>query len=208
MENFGMENMWLQKKREQEFWEDCREIEKAKAKTAAVENIRNQSLQVKQMLRERERERKKAMQDVVQIQENGAIQVITQNLSIESTPRYITNMKFPELTVLKRAEDVDEKIYCVACIVNGQEQQVFLDGNMAGNGSYLLRKFASSGICFVCSAAEAKRLAIQILVLLLNAPKAEKLLPDREGWMKKPDGSFKYVEEGELTWEKVKKQCK
>lgn len=208
MENWNFDTAWQRKKAEETYFADCREIQKAAAKTAAVELIRIQSLQIKQNLREQERERKKSMQEIVQIMEDGTLCMVTQNLRIEPMPRYITNMKRPTLTVLKRAEDVNEEIYRVSCSVNEKEKKIFLAKSMSGNGSYLLRKFGASGICFLCSTAEAKKIAVQVLAILLSEPDDEELLPDMAGWMKKPDNTFTYIDEGEMTWKEAKNLSK
>lgn len=187
---------------------DCREIQKAAAKEAVKEIVRIQSMQIKTQLREQEKERKKAVGEALQIMVNGELQVITENLSIQTVPRRVTNMRDPKLTVLKRMTDEAEQIYYVRCFVGEREEEVFLEKNQAGTGSYILRKFASAGIRFFKGTAEAKKFAVQLISILREEYKEEKLLPELEGWVKMPDGQFQYVGNGDLTWEEVKKRCR
>ncbi len=203
----SMDNMW-QLQKQQEYTNDCREIQKAAAKEAAKETVRIQSMKIKNQLREQEKERKKAVGEALQIMENGELQIITENLSVQAIPRRVTNMRDPKLTVLKRMADEAEQIYYVRCFVGERGEEVFLEKNQAGTGSYVLRKFASAGIRFFKGTAEAKKFAVQLISILRGECKEEKLLPEREGWIKMPDGQFQFIGEEGLTWEKVKKLCK
>lgn len=208
MQGFTFDNNWQQQKMQQEYMNDCREIQKAAAKEAVKEIVRIQSMQIKTQLREQEKERKKAVGEALQIMVNGELQVITENLSIQTVPRRVTNMRDPKLTVLKRMTDEAEQIYYVRCFVGEREEEVFLEKNQAGTGSYILRKFASAGIRFFKGTAEAKKFAVQLISILREEYKEEKLLPELEGWVKMPDGQFQYVGNGDLTWEEVKKRCR
>lgn len=209
MNGWSFDAEWQKKKADEEYLADCREIQKAAAKTAAVEQVRINSAVIKQNLREQERERKKAVGERLELLSNGELQIVSENLAIEPIPRKATNMRWPTLFVLKRAVDESEQIYCIACEIGNQKKFVFLEKNASGNGSYLLRKFASSGIYFKMDTAKAKSFAIQLLGILLSTTETEEvLLPDMAGWMKNPDGTFKFIQEGELTWEKAKKLSK
>lgn len=208
MQGFTFDNIWQQQKMQQEYMNDCREMQKVAAKEAAKETIRIQSMQIKAQLREQEKERKKAVGEVLQIMENGELQLVSENLSVQAIPRRVTNMRDPKLTVLKRMIDEAEQIYYVRCFVGKREEEVFLEKNQAGTGSYILRKFASAGIRFFKGTAEAKKFAVQLISILRGEYKEEKLLPELEGWVKMPDGQFQYFGREDFTWDKVKKLCK
>lgn len=208
MYDFNMEAMWQQQRQQLQYQDDCREIQKAVAKAARIEDIRIQSMQIKGQIREQERERKKAIGEELHITENGELQFVTTNLSVPAIPRQVTNMRSPSLTVLKRQLDEEEQIFEVNCSVGEKEKNVFLERNLAGAGSYILRKFASEGIYFMMQTAKAKKFTVQLIACLQERCNEERLLPEQEGWMKLPDGQFQYVGEGDLTWEKAKKRCK
>lgn len=208
MYDLSMDSIWQQQKQQQEYMSDYREIQKAAAKEAAKETVRIQSMQMKNQIREQEKERKKAVGEALQIMVNGELQVITENLSIQAIPRRVTNMRDPKLTILKRMADESEQIYYVRCFVGEREEEVFLEKNQAGTGSYVLRKFASAGIRFFKGTAEAKKFAVQLISILREEYKEEKLLPELEGWVKMPDGQFQYFGREDFTWDKLKKLCK
>lgn len=208
MYELSMDNIWQQQKRQMQYQIDCQEIEKVAAKTAAVENVRIRSMQVKSQLREQERERKKSIGELLQIMENGELQIVTENLSIQAIPRQVTNMRSPKLTVLRRQADGTEQVFLINCLVGDKEKEVFLEKNQAGSGTYIVRKFASEGVYFKMETAKAKKFAVQLMAILQEICNETKLLPEHEGWMKMPDGQFQYVGEEDLTWEEVKKRCR
>lgn len=208
MNSNSFDILWHQQKQQQAYENDCREIQKMAAKTVAVENVRIQSMKIKNQIREQEKERKKAVGEKLQILENGELQIVSENLSVQAIPRHVTNMRSPKLTILKRISDEDEQIYLVQCFVGERRENVFLQKNLVGTASYVLRKFGSAGIYFKMETPKAKKFAVQLMSILREICKDEKTLPEREGWMKMPDGQFQYIGKGDLTWEKVKKMCK
>ena len=159
-------------------------------------------------LREAAKEREKQVYEELLLTETGEVQLITRNLTIQSQPRKLTNMSNPTLISLKHVSNLDEEVFCIKCIVDNSEKEVFLDRDMAGKASYLLKKFAAAGISFMLPSAEAKQVVIKLFCVLKQASNNEKLLADMEGWMKKPDNTFEYVGEGELTWERARAMCK
>ena len=200
-----MDDMWQQQKQRQQYLNDCREIQKAAAKEAAKETVRIQSMQAKNQIREQEKERKKAVGEALQIMENGELQIVTENLSIQAIPRQVTNMRSPRLIVLKRQLDATEQIFQIICFVREEEKNIFMEKNQAGAGAYILRKFASEGIYFKMETAKAKKFVVQLLAILQEDREEEILLSELDGWMKMPDGQFRYVGKEDLTWEKAKK---
>lgn len=207
MNNLYYENQWIQDKQQEEYRQDCREIQKAAAKAAAIESVRVDSMLRKTCIKEWETEKRKAIFEELLVEPTGEIHLVTRNLSIEAKPRSITNMKNPTLVTLKRANDLTEQIYMIKSTTGSSEKRVYLEADMAGKAYYIVRKFASAGIYFKVSIAKAKILAVQLLCILLESCAEEIFLADKQGWFKMPDGNFQYVEE-ELTWEQAKKMCK
>lgn len=204
----SMDSIWQQQKQQQVYMNDCREIQKAAAKTAAIENVRIQSMQVKNQIREQERERKKAVGETLQLVESGELQIVTENLSVQAIPRQVVNMRFPRLAVLKRQIDEAEQIFQIICFVGEKQKNIFLEKDKAGSSAYILRKFGSEGVYFKMETAKAKKVAVQLIAFLLENCGEEKLLPELEGWVKMPDGQFQYFGREDFTWDKVKKLCK
>lgn len=197
-----------QEKQAVDFYEDCREIEKERAKAAVRESVKLEAARCRQQFKEAEEERKRSICEEVQILSSGELQIVTRNLLVDAKPRHFTNMETPRLTILKRIEDETEKIYLVECEASGRGVQVFLSSDKAGNGTYILRKFASAGIWFSHPTANTKKIAVRIICALMEGPVEEHWLADCAGWMKRPDGKFIFIDEEAITWEKARKFVK
>ena len=177
-----MENQYFNQA-QQQYFQDCREIELVKAKEVAKASVRLEAQAIKAQRKEESEERKRQIFD-------------------------ITNMRKPYLTVIKRAEDLDDSIYLVACLLNDCKIEVFLDVDMAGKASYILRKFSAVGIIFMVSTAVAKRIINQLMAILIQNSQRVKILPDEPGWLKKIDGKFEFFGEEDMTWNRAKKMTK
>lgn len=180
------------------------DYQKEVATKQAKDDISLVTYQKKQMLKEQERERRKAQFEQIQISD-GRIEVATCNLSIQSQPRIVTNLCNPKLTPLKRAATEDVVAYRIDLKTDDKEKKIFLDKAMSGNATYLLRKFAEEGIVFFAPSAKKKEYVIQIWGLLLSLAEAEEWIADREGWVQFSDEEWKYFSKGDMTWEKIKK---
>ena len=202
-----MENQYFNQAQKQ-YFQDCREIELVKAKEVAKASVRLEAQAIKAQSKEESEERKRQIFEELCLLESGELALITRNLQIETKPRYITNMRKPYLTVIKRAEDLDDSIYLVACLLNDCKIEVFLDVDMAGKASYILRKFSAVGIIFMVSTAVAKRIISQLMAILIQNSQRVKILPDETGWLKKIDGKFEFFGEEDMTWNRAKKMTK
>lgn len=172
------------------------------------EKVRLASVQKRSLQREEEKERERAISEEIQLTENGELRVVTKNLRVDPIPRQVANITWPSLTVLRRARDISEKIFEVQCQVAAQENSIFLDSERVGSGRYLLNKFASIGVVFLSSTVSEKKLAIQLVSLLLRVSRDEKLMPEMVGWMKKKEGTYVFVEGEEDTWTYAKKMSR
>ncbi len=202
-----MENNYFNQA-QQQYFQDCREIELVKAKEVAKNAVRLEAQTLREERKEAEKERKRAIFQEIEILESGEIGVITRNLRIEAIPRKITNMTNPQLKIFKRAEDLDQTVYCINCQVGNREIEVFLNVDMAGNSSYLLRKLNSVGIVFEAKMSTAKMLIQQLMSILIYNCQSVKILPDEPGWLRNSDGKFEFFGEGDLTWNRAKKMTK
>lgn len=180
------------------------DYQKEVATKQAKDDISLVTYQKKQMLKEQERERRKAQFEQIQISD-GRIEVATRNLLIQSQPRIVTNLSSPKLTPLKRVATENVIAYRINLKTDNKEKEVFLDKAMSGNATYLLKKFAEEGIVFYAPSAKKKEYVIQIWGLLLSLAEEEEWIADHEGWVKLPDGKWKYFSKGDITWEKIKK---
>lgn len=192
-----------------EYMEDMREIQRTGEKEVVKQNVRLNAWSEKEKMKEVLAERKRGVFEEIEITPEGNPQIITRNLAIPACPRRFVNMQSPSITILKRLADKAEQIYLLECISGTQKKRLFLDKEKAGNGSYLVGKLGSEGICFMTNkAAKSKVLAQQLLAALLVHSPREKFLPDNGGYYETPDGSLKYAGKDDLTWNVVKKQSK
>lgn len=206
----------VMQRQQERYLRECSDLQKAAGiesirtegeivRATEKEKIRIASAQIRKMQKEEEEERKKAIYEELRIMESGELRIITKNLRIETKPRIVTNMICPSLIVLRRAINNHEKIYKLCCRVAQNEREIFLESNSVGSGTYLVRKFASEGIIFFLpKTASQKKIALQLIAILLKNSRDEKVLPEVEGWMKKTDGTYVFVERREETWGYVK----
>lgn len=196
-----------EKTEQEQYFQDCRAIEVARAKALEVERVKLEAFKVRQMLREQERKRKKKIGEEVVFAENGEVWLIETNLGVEAEPRQFTNMKGPRLVLLVNREDDEEVICRIDCFVGQHKKSVFIDPEKVGTGSYLIRKFAAVGIDFKLKTAEAKRFARRLFCVLLEYATDKEELPAELGWNKDKDGNFQFVTKEDMTWEKAKKKA-
>ncbi len=203
-----MQNSFYQMLEERKRSQEICEIEKIKAIEAAKACVRLEERRIRQQMKEIEEERRRNQGEDLVFGENGELQLVTTNLSFTAEPRQVTNMMSPKLTILKHEKDEDEKIFQVDFRIAERNLKIFLEPNEIGSGNYLLKKFASVGVIFYLKTARAKLVATRILCVLQQIFTEEEILPDDVGWIKSIDGKWRYVEEGDLTWERVKKLAK
>lgn len=200
------ENYWLQIKREQEAYEDSREIQKAAAKATAVENVKIQARQLKMQLKEAEAERKKSQIDELCITREGDLVIQTKNLSVAAIPRIAANFRYPRLTLLRRLNNPDEEIFRIDFTIGERERKFYIRAEDAGSGAKLMRKFTGAGGYFHMPQSKAKQFATQLFCVLRQISTEEKMLADEPGWLIEADGQCKYIGEEEETWKKVLKK--
>ncbi len=156
-----------------------------------------------------ENERSRNIYDSVTITSEGEITATVCNLYDNAPARTITNMRSPKLTYLLHLGNQAESAYKVTANVANSPVTVYFDSHKIGNGSYLVKRFATQGIIFLAKAASQKKEYAQLLftVLLTQRPQSV-FVPDNPGWTDFPDNGFKFIFEEELTWNKIKLDLK
>lgn len=162
----------------------------------------------KNLIREEERELKKAQTEVIAISEQGVVEVQTQNLRINVNPRIITNFFFPEIAAFRRLKNPSQEIYMFCADFNQEIKYVFLDPGECGSGTYVLKKLAKIGCqIFAPTLAMKKTYATQMITLLITQMKDNFVVPDRREWYIDESGEIKFFE-GKWTWEELEECVK
>lgn len=170
--------------------------------------LRLNTEQQKNLIREEERELKKAQTEVIAISEQGVVQVQTQNLRINMDPRIVANFFFPEIAVFRRLKNQTQEIYMFFADLNNSVRYVFLNPEKCGSGTYLLKQFAKTGFqIFAPTLAMRKTYAIQMLALVVMHTKEVFIVPDRREWYIDESEEIKFFE-GEWTWEELEECLK
>ena len=170
--------------------------------------LRIQFERQKNLVRENERELKKSQTEVIAINEQGVVEVQTQNLRIDANPRIVTNFFFPQIAVFRRLKNPSQEIYIFYADFNQKIKYGFLDPEKCGSGTYILKKLAKIGCqIFAPTLAMKKTYATQMITLLITQMKDNFVVPDRREWYIDESGEIKFFE-GKWTWEELEKCVK
>lgn len=162
-----------------------------------------QALQARSLMKEAERELKKAQVEVMAIDADGRVEMVTKNLQIEAVPRKITNFAHPEIVVLKRLKNPEEKIFLFYCELQQEVAWALLLPEKCGGATYIMRKLSGIGAeIFAATSALKKQYAKQLITLLIRNAKMCKGLPDRYGWYTDEDGKIAFFD-GKWSWEEA-----
>lgn len=189
----------------EEMRQDQRELAKAEKKAYLREKYKTWGLQERQHVHDQIEEARRSVYENVSIGGSGKIEIKTENLAIASSSRLISDLCSPKLIILQKANDLTEEIFCVMGVVKNKKTEMFLSPDRCGNGTYLLRKFNTSGVSIYAEAIKAKAYAGQLLRLLISNSTETQILSENPGWLLLPDGSIKLVDEGELLWSDAQK---
>lgn len=161
------------------------------------------------VFREQEAEYKKSIYEEVFLREDGVVDVKTQNLRINSSPRLLCNFKYPEMTAFICIVDFS-KIYCMSCFIGDKEKKVYFDERKGGNPSYFLRKLSSEGLEIMASTSSRKKFyAEKLWVTLIKNCKKEVLVPQAYGWFVTSEGKLSYFKEGGcILWKEISSRAK
>ena len=165
--------------------------------------IREQIMYDRERFRQSVEENKKAVYESIEVYQDGSVVTTTQNLWIDSRPKEISNMRFPELFIAARSSNLNEKVFVLTCKVAGIELIVYLNPERVGSGTYILGKLAAVGIDIWAPSTKVKEYARRLITMLVQNGK-DSIIPDELGWMKTENGEFTFVEEGRMTWQMIK----
>ena len=179
---------------------------------AAKMDLRNQKKlyleQQKMLLKEAERERKKAQCEVVSIDQNGNVLVETKNLQIAQSKRLVTNFTNPEIIILYRIMNPEEKRYLLCFDLIGETHYTMLCPEKCGNPTYLRKKtIASGGYVMGNNIAKQKEYLTQLIALLISQVKDKHYLADDRGWYLDEKGKLKFFNK-KWTWKEAVKCAK
>lgn len=162
--------------------------------------------QKKLLLKEEYKERQKAMVDVMQIDDNGNIIVVTKNTMIMAQPRSITNMHSPNLRIWKCIDHSELCCYELVCVVGNKEVNIWLDANRINKTSYLQNKFQNAGIRFEFPPRKLKPLLLDFISRLIGENGGTTyLFAYQEGWSI-IDGKYKFFGKEDAIWDNIKKR--
>lgn len=219
-EPMGLYDDSLEKQKIQARWQEnelaiAKEIEMSRirigeteAKAVITEMIRTDGYERRLRLREEAKEKARAVVEVLKVNNNGELLITSKNISVAAIPRKISNMRNPEITILRSTNELEPPCYKLACEVSAREVCLFLAAEKISRGNYLLGKMISEGIYFEINASKIKPLLLQLFGRLIETCDMEEMVPETEGWVKLADGRYKFFSEEDLTWEKVKELAK
>lgn len=176
-------------------WEAAREQNKHERKMDELRDM------IK--LREAERERRRAVIDVLAIDDNGEIAVETKNTWNMYSKKKVANFSHPTLKIYRNASS-GERRFLISVTIGNEVKSIWIEEKDCGKAKVLLEKFNASGAEFFCrKQAEKKDLIIQLWAALLRDTPEEIICRERLGWYRDDNGKYKFNREESLTWIKI-----
>lgn len=164
-----------------------------------------ESIEQKIKLREAERERKKAVIDVLTIDDRGEISIETKNTWNTYPNRNVANFTKPSLKILMN-EITGEKKFLLTITLNEKQRNIWIDEAECGNAKIILEKLNAIGAEFYSrKQSEKKAFVTQLWSILYRNNPEILILADAPGWKKDRDGKLRFEEEEKATWWAIKK---
>lgn len=184
------------------------EVQAANAKAQFNHDMALDVEYMKQVIREEFFEKKKAQYDEVIIRDTGEFEIITKNLTFDAKPRKLCNFAKPEMIKLFNEKNSDA-VFLLKINIGARTFKIYLEAGEIGNPKYLAKKFAEVG-CEIY--ANSRRLREEYLhkmvVCMMNRISATYCVPDKHGWNRNSDGTFKFVGPDSPIWKEVLKWSK
>jgi hypothetical protein len=189
-------------KREEEYRNDCRELQKKCEETKMRVQASMELTTWKTKAKQEEEERRRAFYEELSVDCEGRVIVRSCNAQVQAQPRITSNMRWPRLYIAAKASDMLETVFVLDCEIGGERKQVFLDSKKAGSATYIQKKMIAAGIdVWAPSLAKSKEYLCKFMGLMIqNAQKT--VLPDAPGWMV-IDGKFSFVGKERMTWKNI-----
>jgi len=190
-------------------WENQQNLALYQSKIAIKDQSHLQAIESEAVLREciseKRAERKRNQYQKVEILQNGEVISRTENLLIGGEPRMVINLKKPRIYVLKSISG-EEGYFRLEFEVEEKRCTVYLQAMKCGESRYLLKKIQAAGGVFRTNKRnERYEYVAGLWAALLEADVPVIEIPEIYGWNQGSDGQFRFVEEGEVLWNDVKK---
>ncbi len=212
MDDWYQQQRYLEEQKKQSM-EVQTAYQKAWATASVKDAAEDRSFQRKEYYEERKykrnqerKEKQRALAEMVKIDGEGRLTIVTENLSVAAIPRTFTNMQKPVLDELIRLSNPEEIIFRVQCTVGVKNTTVFLEQAKVGRPSYLTKKFMEHGITFYVPNSKMHYFTHQLFALLCQSDHDKRYLPDKPGWIKLSNKKWIFWKEDRLTWKALQKK--
>lgn len=204
---------WQEEERQRRFYEELqreqRMIQNDAAKAQKRAEIRLWELRNKEMQKESFREHQRAQYESLSISETGEVFMETKNLHIQAQKRQICNFLSPNLVVLQKAEDEEERIYQIDFWMNQKNKYLYLLSQFADSGTYLLKKFHSVGAYIKApNQAQEKKYARELIRFLMENHSCVQIVPVLRGWVCMNNQGYMYIKKDVPIWEDFLKKAR
>ena len=191
-------------KREEEYRNDCRELQKEHAKTQMHMQTTMGLTRWKSKVRQEEKEMERAIYEEVTFDRDGRVIVCTCNAQVQVQPRVVSNIRWPHMYIAANSSNLVEKVCILEYEIGEESKQIFLDPKKVGSATYVQKKLTEEGIdIFAPSLAKAKEYVLKLISKLIqNAQKT--ILPGEPGWML-IEGKFSFAGKDRMTWKNIRK---
>lgn len=182
-------------------------IEEASIKKMNAEKIAIEAMKQKMVLKEQYAEKKRALVEVLEVDNSGEVVLITKNVSFDSIPRKVTNLKTPKIMIYRSLSDPEiEYAYMLYGKIAERNVNIWLSPKKIAKGNYLEGKLLNAGVIFEIQKQNRLKQILSIFIgKLIDQCEGELFLPDMPGWYQEPNGRINFIREGGLTWSRVKK---
>ncbi|MCC8046816.1 MAG: hypothetical protein LIP12_15260 [Clostridiales bacterium] len=157
----------------------------------------------KMQLKEKAEEHRRGQYEDIVFASDGTIQCKTMGTITETKIRYIVNIKFPKLFILKSTSG-ESGYYELDFEIGRKPKRIYLDANKCDSGKYLLKKLVKAGVVFKCNKKATQIDYVEkIWAALLNYEPERITIAAHTGWVKIGEHQYRFVEEDELVWNQV-----
>ncbi len=157
----------------------------------------------KMQLKEKAEEHRRGQYEDIVFASDGTIQCKTMGTITETKIRYIVNIKFPKLFILKSTSG-ESGYYELDFEIGRKPKRIYLDANKCDSGKYLLKKLVKAGAVFKCNKKATQIDYVEkIWAALLNYEPERITIAAHTGWVKIEEHQYRFVEEDELIWNQM-----
>lgn len=179
------------------------EVQAANAKAQFNYEMSLNAEYMKQMIREEFSEKKKAQYDEVIICDTGEFEIITRNLTLDAKSRKLCNFSNPEMIKLYNKKNSNE-VLMLKINIGAKKFSVFLAVKEANNPKYLSKKFSEVGCEIYASNRRLREEYLhKIVICVINRTSETNCIPDKRGWNRNSDGTFKFAGPDSPIWKEV-----